>query len=103
MGSTAIQLAVAAGLTVAVTASPSKFAYVKSLGATYVFDHHDPKVVENVLKVLRTGDQVFDVMGFSDTQVVCGEILGKIGGGKLPTVRWPIGPFPENVQGILGR
>ena len=76
---------------------------MKSLGATYAFDHRDPDVVEKILKVLKKGDLVFDCISFSrETQGVCGEILGKIGGGTLPVLRWPIGPFPENVEATLG-
>ncbi len=100
-GSTAIQLAVAAGLTVVTTASAKNHEYVKSLGASYAFDHKDPKVVEKILEILKPGDLVLDSIGLG-TDVVCGEILGKIGGGILPTVRWPVGPYPENVKGVLG-
>jgi NADPH:quinone reductase-like Zn-dependent oxidoreductase len=101
-GSSTIQLAVAAGLTVATTASNANREYVKSLGATQVFDHNDSDVIDEILKVLKPGDLVLDCIGMEDTQIACGKILGNIGGGKLPILLYPQGPFPDNVQGILG-
>jgi NADPH:quinone reductase-like Zn-dependent oxidoreductase len=41
VGSCAIQLAVASGLDVVVTASPRNFKYCKGLGAKQCFDYHD--------------------------------------------------------------
>jgi hypothetical protein len=75
---------------------------VKSLGATQVFDHNDPNVIDEILKVLNPGDLVLDCIGKEDTQIACGKILGSIGGGKLPILLYPQGPFPDNVQGVLG-
>jgi NADPH:quinone reductase-like Zn-dependent oxidoreductase len=102
-GSSAIQLAVAAGYKVATTAGIANHEYVKSLGATYVFDHKDPNVIEEILKVLKPEDLVMDCIGSPETQISCGKILGSIGGGKLPIFLWPVGPFPENVEGVLGK
>lgn len=53
----------AAGLIVATTAGSHNHDLVKSLGATYVFDHKDPNVVDQILKVLKPGDVVFDSIG----------------------------------------
>ncbi|KAM3076031.1 hypothetical protein ACMFMG_006456 [Clarireedia jacksonii] len=97
-GSSAIQLAVAAGLMVVTTASRSNFEYVKSLGASQAFDHKDPAIVEGILKVLKKDDFVMDCVGSAETQTVCGEILGQIGGGKLPVLLRPQGGLPDNVQ-----
>lgn len=102
-GSSAIQLAVAAGLNVVTTASRSNFEYVKSLGASQAFDHRDPTVVEDILKVLKSNDFVIDCIGSAETQVACGKVLGQIGGGKLPMLLWPQGSFPENVQAVFGK
>lgn len=101
-GSSAIQLAVAAGLNVATTAGNVNREYVKSLGASQVFDHKHSKVIEEILKLVKPGDLVMDCIGSEETQITCGEILGNIGGGKLPILLWPQGPFPDNVQGVLG-
>jgi NADPH:quinone reductase-like Zn-dependent oxidoreductase len=43
-------------------------AYVKNLGATYVFNHKDPNVVEEISKVLKTGDVVFDAISTEGSQ-----------------------------------
>jgi len=51
VGSYAIQLGALSGLTVITTASPRNFDYVKNLGATYVFDHSDPNVVNEIQKL----------------------------------------------------
>ena len=102
-GSSAIQLAVAAGISVATTAGNANHEYVKSFGASHIFDHKDPKVMEEILKVLKRGDLVMDCIGSAETQITCGEVLGKIGGGNLPILVWPQGPFPDNVQGVLGK
>ncbi|EJT98637.1 GroES-like protein [Dacryopinax primogenitus] len=48
VGAFVIQTAKAAGYTVFSTASPKNHAYVKSLGATEVFDYHDPDVVSKI-------------------------------------------------------
>lgn len=48
VGSNAIQLAAAAGYEVITTASPRNFDYVKTLGATAVFDYHGPTVVADI-------------------------------------------------------
>ncbi len=48
VGSNAIQLAVAAGYEVITTASPRNFDYVRSLGATQVFDYNNENVVAEI-------------------------------------------------------
>ncbi|EJT98636.1 GroES-like protein [Dacryopinax primogenitus] len=48
VGAFVIQLAKVAGYTVLSTASPKNHAYVKSLGASEVFDYHDPDVVNKI-------------------------------------------------------
>lgn len=101
-GSSAIQLAVAAGYTVATTASAANHDYVKALGADdeLVFDHHDPDVEERIAAVLAPGDVILDCIADEKTQTTCGKILDKIGGGTLPLLLPPIGPFPESVKAV---
>jgi len=101
-GSSAIQLATAAGCSVVTTASSANFEYMKSLGAEHVFDHKNPKIVDELLKILKPGDLVVDCIGIKETQVACGEILGKIGGGKLPLLNPPRISFPDNVEAVFG-
>jgi NADPH:quinone reductase-like Zn-dependent oxidoreductase len=53
VGSNAIQLAVAAGYTVATTASPKNHDRMRALGASYVFDYRSATVVGDVTEALR--------------------------------------------------
>jgi NADPH:quinone reductase-like Zn-dependent oxidoreductase len=101
-GSSAIQLATAAGCSVATTASSANFEYVKSLGASHIFDRRNPKIVDELLKILKPGDLIVDCIGTKESQVACGEILGKIGGGKLPILNPPQVQFPDNVEANFG-
>lgn len=54
VGSNAIQLAVAAGYDVFTTASPRNFDYVRTLGASQVFDYRSPTVIDDVVKALAS-------------------------------------------------
>ncbi len=53
VGVNAIQLAAAAGYEVITTASPHNFDYLKSLGASYVFDYHNPTAVQDIIAGLK--------------------------------------------------
>ncbi|KAJ6102527.1 alcohol dehydrogenase [Penicillium sp. IBT 16267x] len=97
VGSSAIQLAVASGLEVVTTASSANHEYVKSLGASYVFDYKDSSAVDQITSYLKPGDYIVDCISSKETQTSCGEILQKIGGGKFPVVNYPSGTFPDNV------
>ncbi|KAJ6134025.1 chaperonin 10-like protein [Penicillium sp. IBT 18751x] len=52
VGATAIQLAVASGLTVLTTASAVNHDFVKSLGAHAVFDYRSPNAVQDIVNAL---------------------------------------------------
>lgn len=102
VGCSAIQFAVASGLEVVATASRANHDFVKSLGATHVFDYKDPSVVDQLINFLEPGDFIMDCISTKETETTCAEILGKIGGGKLPVVNFPQGTYPENVQSSFG-
>lgn len=53
VGATAIQLAVASGVTVVTTASFANHELVKSLGAEHVFDYKSPTVIWDIVKILE--------------------------------------------------
>lgn len=53
VGSNAVQLAVSAGYQVLSTSSAKNFDYVKSLGATHVFDYKSKTLVKDLLGVLK--------------------------------------------------
>ncbi|KAJ5802993.1 alcohol dehydrogenase [Penicillium pulvis] len=97
VGSSAIQLAVASGLEVVTTASSANHEYVKSLGASYAFDYKDSSAVDQIISLLKPGDYIVDCIASKETQTTCGDILQKIGGGKLPVVNYPGVTFPDNV------
>lgn len=58
VGTSAVQLAVAAGYDVIATASEKNFGLVKSLGATAVFDHRSPTIVADLVAELKKGEFV---------------------------------------------
>lgn len=91
-------MAIAAGWAVATTAGANNHDFVKSLGATYAFDHNDPDVVEQILKVLKPGDGVLDCIGSAVTQETCAEVVSKLGGGTLAAVLPPAGCEYDNVK-----
>lgn len=97
------RLAVAAGLTVATTAGAHNHNFVKSLGATYAFDHQDPDVIDQILKILGPGDVVFDSIGIAEAQTPCTEIVSKLGGGELADVLWPLPCVYDNVTVVSGK
>ncbi len=76
VGSNAIQLAAAAGYEVITTASPRNFEYVKSLGATLVFDYNSPNVVPDIIAAFE-GRTLAGAIGFGTTSAVsCVRIVG---------------------------
>jgi NADPH:quinone reductase-like Zn-dependent oxidoreductase len=61
VGSAAVQSAKLMGFTVYATASEKNHAFLKSLGASKVFDYKDPGVVEAIVKAARGDGLSFDV------------------------------------------
>lgn len=53
VGSNAVQLAVAAGYHVLSTSSPKNFDYVKSLGASHVFDYNSKSLASDLLSAVK--------------------------------------------------
>ena len=114
VGSSAIQLAVASGVYVATTAHRKHYDYVKDLGATHVFDHDDPDVVQEILTAFAKAKQfvgVFDAISSDETIICCSQITNKLGGGLVVDMRGVVGgglgvleeSIPENVQAKGGK
>ncbi|KAK5551685.1 hypothetical protein LTR46_010280 [Exophiala xenobiotica] len=104
VGTTAIQLAAAAGYKVITTASAKNHEYVKALGATEVFDHSDPDVMGLLTEALKGSDcaGVYDCIGTDETKEACAILLSKIGGGVLPVVTFPLPTnLPPSVKPVL--
>jgi NADPH:quinone reductase-like Zn-dependent oxidoreductase len=98
VGSNAIQLATAAGYEVYTTASPKNFEYVKSLGATKVFDYKSPTVVEELVDALKGKPLAgaIDCIGFSATPLTVDIVLRSEGEKLISTVK-PGFKAPEGV------
>ncbi|MFY9927072.1 MAG: zinc-binding alcohol dehydrogenase family protein [Streptosporangiaceae bacterium] len=76
VGSNAIQLAAAAGYEVITTASPRNFEYVRSLGASQVFDYNSPTVVPDIIKAFE-GRTLAGAIAFGTTSAAsCVQIVG---------------------------
>jgi NADPH:quinone reductase-like Zn-dependent oxidoreductase len=96
VGSSAIQLAVAAGYEVITTASPKNFESVKRLGPTEVFDYKSPSVGEDIIAALK-GKQfagTFDAVGGA-AWAPCLEVTSKVDGVKFVSTVTPGFPAPE--------
>ncbi|KAJ8058974.1 hypothetical protein OCU04_011958 [Sclerotinia nivalis] len=99
-GASAIQLAVAAGYTVVTTAGAQNHNFVKSLGATHIFDHKSPTVIQDILAILQKGDAVFDCISEASTQNICAKISHHIDASKFACLLPPL-PNEYDVEPIL--
>ncbi|WP_068088888.1 zinc-binding alcohol dehydrogenase family protein [Novosphingobium rosa] len=93
VGCNAVQLAVAAGYQVVATASPANFDYVKSLGASLVFDYRSNSVVADIVAALR-GHEVAGALAIglgSATASVA--ILGQCQGKRFVAMATPPASF----------
>lgn len=96
VGSSVVQLAVAAGYRVVATASPANYGYVKRLGAAMVLDYHNPDIVAilaGLLSGLGGGDGTttvvgaYDAIGTETTVRQCVGVLAALGGGRERVVK----------------
>jgi NADPH:quinone reductase-like Zn-dependent oxidoreductase len=88
-GSNAIQLAVAAGYEVITTASPRNFDFVKSLGASQVFDYNSPTVIPDIIAAFA-GRTLAGAIAFGTTGATsCVRIVGKLKGNKFVSIATP--------------
>ncbi|KAI0707802.1 GroES-like protein [Earliella scabrosa] len=92
VGQCVIQLAALSGYKVVTTASPRNFDFVKSLGASEVFDYKDPDVVAKIKAA--TGDSItkaVDAISLKESQRITAEALAP-SGGEVVLV---LGPEPD--------
>ncbi|KAH7123199.1 zinc-binding oxidoreductase CipB [Dactylonectria macrodidyma] len=105
IGCSAVQLAVASGLDVIATASKHNFKLVKGLGARVVFDYHSSTVIEDIVREMQGTHtpRCFDCVGLPVSLKPCVEILNRVGGGFITSVRPLEGSFPTGLPlGIKG-
>ncbi|KAK5125203.1 hypothetical protein LTR85_000879 [Meristemomyces frigidus] len=102
VGSCCIQLAVASGLDVITTASPSNFAYCKKLGAKRVFNYHDKHVEDDIVKELegKTVAGAYHAVGADGAIQACARIVDRCKGKAIVvTVRGvPDDGMPSSVR-----
>ena len=98
VGSAAVQIASALGFNVFAVCSANNHSYVKSLGATEVFDYNDSNVVKNITSSAKTvGIEIkyaYDAVSKAASLPHALAVLEEYGGGKLVTVL----PWPEEVK-----
>lgn len=83
VGANAIQLAVAAGYEVIATASPKNFGYVKSLGASAVFDYRSGTVVRDIIAAFEGRVCAGALAIGAGSGAPCLEIVGATRGDKV--------------------
>ncbi|KAH8820724.1 chaperonin 10-like protein [Xylogone sp. PMI_703] len=97
-GTMMVQLARFIGLTVFATASKANHEYVKSLGATDVFDYHSPSVVEDIVgasnKAGKPIHYAVDIIAELPSLGATAEILLKSGGSGSKLAH--LLPWPQN-------
>lgn len=103
VGSSAIQLAVAAGYEVLTTASPKNHAAVKKLGASHVFDYHSPTVVGDLLEAAKGKEcaGIYDAIGIRGGWEPTQEFASKVDGNKFIASTVP--GWPETPEGVTAK
>jgi NADPH:quinone reductase-like Zn-dependent oxidoreductase len=101
-GSMTTQIATAAGMHVVAITGHKNFDLSKRCGATDVFDHKDPSVVDKVVEAIRnSGNEfvgIFDAISIPDTYTIDLAILAELGGGQLACTHPPPPEVPQNVK-----
>ncbi|MCJ1431663.1 hypothetical protein MMC27_001018 [Xylographa pallens] len=95
VGSSAIQLAVAAGYEVITTASPRNFDYVKKLGASQAFDYNSKTVIADIILALQGKTVAGAFTVGSGAAEACLDILDKCKGKKfMAMATYPVPQTP---------
>lgn len=93
VGSNAIQLAVAAGFEVVTTASPRNFDYVRSLGASAVFDYASLTVIEDVIASFQGRTLAGTVAVGRGSAERCADIVHRVEGSRTIAMATPNATF----------
>lgn len=98
VGCNAIQLAVAAGCEVITTASPKNHNYLKSLGASKIFDYKSKTVVSDIITAFENRIAAGAISIGSGSYLKCIEILGAVKGNKfVAQATLDLPPFPKGL------
>lgn len=100
VGASVVQLAVAAGYSVVATASPANYAFVKSLGAAFVLDYHNPDIVGILARLLRGSHLVgaYDAIGTETTVRQSAAVVAGVGVGEgVGRVVASVGVAPKDI------
>ncbi|OAG11842.1 zinc-binding oxidoreductase CipB [Paraphaeosphaeria sporulosa] len=107
VGSCAVQLCAAAGLTVLTTSSTKNYVYAKDIGAAETFDYNDDEVVDKLVKATRGKEVVgaYDAISSEASLAACVNFLYAVGGGKLSLTLagTKLPDMPESVKAVAGR
>ncbi|KAH6665248.1 chaperonin 10-like protein [Halenospora varia] len=105
VGSTATQLATAAGVTVFAITGAHNFTLSQRCGAAQIFDHKDAAVVDKVVEaVAKSGPGfigIFDAIANPETYPTDLAILATLGGGHLVCSHPPPANLPANVTASM--
>ena len=99
VGCNGIQLAKAAGYEVIATASPKNFEYVKSLGATEVYDYKSESIVDDLVKAFegKTFAGVLDCIGFEAAKLSVEVVKRVAGKGAVASTKGGVEDLPEGI------
>jgi NADPH:quinone reductase-like Zn-dependent oxidoreductase len=100
VGSAAVQLAVASGVTVVATASKRNAPFVVSLGATAVLDYSEESLVADLVVELRKYGEfagIYDCIASPDTLRNSISVAEKLGGGFIAATLTPPKDLPKGV------
>lgn len=106
VGSSAIQLAAAAGVIVVTVASSHNLQYVKSLGTKHAFDYKSPSVVDDIVSAVRSTDfaGVFNAISMGESSGIWSQVLWKLGsGGKYASTLPEAEGVPKDMAGGGGK
>lgn len=101
VGALTVQLASASGLKVIATASPRNFDFVKSLGATEVFDYNDKNIVDVLVSSLKKHGEfagVYDAISSAEAFKISISVAEKLGGGFITGTLAPPEDLPKGVK-----
>ncbi|KAH8812162.1 putative alcohol dehydrogenase [Xylogone sp. PMI_703] len=109
IGTAAVQIARRIGFTVFATASPQHHDYIKKLGATEVFDYHDPKVVETIVAAAKAAGKTithcFTAVTAGGAAPLAAKVLAHFTGGSAGPIKlctslaWPENEkLPEGIE-----